>query len=423
MTILTSLYASGYKFNLSWPLKFNRLLQKTGMLNVSTLPKNADIFLNNKQQQTPILSLFKKDFITTPAKIKNILPGEYTLSLQKEGYWPIEKKIRIDSGQTTFNEDINLFKSDTPLLIYQTENENPVLSANGKYLYLNNAGKIITTKAGLELPFSLNQNDKGLWVKNGDKLFANGKIIDPEKNIEINFADLVGSGTTNWYYDDFNNQIYYSNKDSINRLEPDNKTISTIIKGEEYLSYEPRGDYLFAVVKSGNKLILKEYQIKTGENLGQVELPAIGDYRFKQEDANRLCLYDNKNLTMYLINPTNIQDISKISNIKSWSWINKGELIYNTDWEINIFNITTRKTSLVTRVSEIINSVIWNKRGSYIIFATDKSLNTSTLYDGNALTILRTENISQPVLDENNNLLYFYGQIGQQTGIYKIVLQ
>ena len=93
MTVLISLYASGYKFNLSWPLKFNRLLQKTGMLNVATIPKGAYIFLNDKEQTGAVFSLFKKDSLTTPNKIKNILPGEYVLRLEREGYWPYEKKI------------------------------------------------------------------------------------------------------------------------------------------------------------------------------------------------------------------------------------------------------------------------------------------------------------------------------------------
>ena len=40
-TVLISLYASGYKFNLSWPLKFNRVLIKTGMIAVDTIPRGA----------------------------------------------------------------------------------------------------------------------------------------------------------------------------------------------------------------------------------------------------------------------------------------------------------------------------------------------------------------------------------------------
>lgn len=423
MTILISLYASGYKFNLSWPIKFNRLLQKTGMLNVSTLPKNANIFLNDKQQKKSIFSILRKDFITTPTKIKNILPGEYILRLEKENYWPFERKIKIESGQTTFAEDINLFLSDLPLLISSSATKNPIINESGRYLYLSAEGKIINLKDSSELSLTTEKNTVGHWIKNSNKLFANGKIIDSEKNNEINLAAIIGQKEAIWHYSNLDNLIYYSDRWSINRLESDNQTISTLIRGEEYLSFEPRDTTIFAIVKNENQITLKSYLTKTGEKSGQIKLPAIGDYVFKQENIKYLCLYDQKNITLYLINPTDMSDYSVIRGIKSWSWINDEELIYNTDWEINIFNITSGRSTLITRVSEAINNIIWHKSGRYFIFSTDTGLSAADLQTGTTIKIFDSKEISNPVLDEKNNLLYFYAKVGQQAGVYKLLLQ
>jgi len=422
MTVLISLYASGYKFNLSWPLKFNRLLQKTGMLNVATIPKGAYIFLNDKEQTGAVFSLFKKDSLTTPNKIKNILPGEYVLRLEREGYWPYEKKKKIKSGQTTFDEDINLFRSDSPILL-RTDSSLPSLNGNGRYLYLSETGTIIELKNEKDSSLKVTPKTKGHWIKNGDKLFVDGKILDLSNDSELDLTAVVGSGATTWYYNNYDDKIYYSNGTSINRLEPGDKTASTILRNENYLDYEPRGENIFTVVKTGNKIFLKKYSLKTGVELEELELPSVGDYKFKQEDSSYLCLYDNKNLTLYIINPNSIENTIAIKDVRNWSWINNDELIYNNDWEINTFNVKTGKSFLITRVSETIGDIIWHKSGKYFIFSNSNSLNVADLKTGTITLIARAENIVGPVLDEKNNLLYFQGEIDGQSGIYKLLLQ
>ncbi len=422
MTVLISLYASGYKFNLSWPLKFNRLLQKTGMLNVATVPKNAYIFLNGKEQTGAVFSLFKKDFLTTPNKIKNILPGEYTLRLEREGYWPYEKKIRIDSGQTTFAEDINLFRSDSPLFL-NSDLSAPLINGNGHYLYLKNSGQIINLKNDSLLALKADSNADGHWIKNGDKLFAGGKILDLGNNSIQDLTTIVGTGASSWYYSDNDDHIYYANSYAINRLESGNKTATVLLKGENYLSYEPRGETIFAVVKTGNKISLKSYSLKTGVKLEELELPTVGNYAFKQDNADYLCLYDNQNLTLYLIDPLSINNTTVIKGIKSWSWLNGEEIIYNNDWEINTFNIKTGRSSLITRVSEAINNVIWHHSGRYFIFSTAGNLNAADFQTGTVTSISRALNIDDLALDEKNNLLYFQANVNNQPGLYKLLLQ
>ena len=141
MTIGISLYASGYKFNLSWPLRFNRLLQKTGMLALATVPSRAIVYLNDVPQKNLSVNPWKKDYLTTPVKIKNILPGEYELRLEETGYWPYKQKIWINSGQTTFVEDVNLFKENLPLLVLSTPEDSLALSPDKKYLFLDKTKK------------------------------------------------------------------------------------------------------------------------------------------------------------------------------------------------------------------------------------------------------------------------------------------
>ena len=87
------------------------------------------------------------------------------------------------------------------------------------------------------------------------------------------------------------------------------------------------------------------------------------------------------------------------------------------------FDLKTGNISLVTRVGEQIVQIIWNKSKNYLIYSTDKSLNTIDLANGITTEIFKTEKILSPVLDEKGNSLYFWAKVGQQEGVYRVMLQ
>ncbi|MFA5130937.1 MAG: hypothetical protein WC467_00760 [Patescibacteria group bacterium] len=424
MTVVMSLYASGYKFNLSWPLKFNRLLQKTGMLVVATQPTRATIYLNDKPQKNLSLNPWKNDFLTTPAKIKNILPGEYILRLEEDGYWPFTEKIQIYSGESTFAEDINLFRADLPVMILTTPADNLSLSPDNKYLYLNAAKKIITLKTEAARTLTLSATGTSLWLKDG-LLFAAGGIFDPAKETnDINYAGLVGSGVANWHLDETNGYFYYQNNNAINRLDPSTKTSSVIISGQNYLDFLPNRDQIFTLVENKNQIQLESYNLKTKQLSGVWTLAPSGHYIFKTDIPNYLSIYDDKNNTLYLFNPISIASGPlSIRNIKKWTAPDSSSLIYINDFEINIYNFQNNRTDLVTRLSEEIKDIIWNGNDNYLVYATSNTLNVLDFKNRNVTFLFRAEQIASPVLDSKNSYLYFWASIGQQAGIYKMLMQ
>ncbi|MFH1173158.1 MAG: PEGA domain-containing protein, partial [bacterium] len=70
-------YAMGYKYN----FKKNEF-QKTGSFSIDSLSKGLSVYLDQE--------LYKDK---TPAKITNLLPGEYQVSLEADGYYPWQKKL------------------------------------------------------------------------------------------------------------------------------------------------------------------------------------------------------------------------------------------------------------------------------------------------------------------------------------------
>lgn len=424
MTIGVSLYASGYKFNLSWPLKFNRLLQKTGMLVVATQPAGATIYLNDKPQKEAALKIWKKDYRTTPAKLKNLLPGEYELRLEQNGYWPFKQKIKINSGETTFIEDVNLFRENVPIVILNVAEDKLSISPDKKYIYAANAKQIISLKTETGRLLNLGTSTKSVWLDDS-RLLINGAIFDPAKEAnDINYEKIVGTSATNWYFDYSNKQLYYLNNNSLNRLDTSNTTTTMLLSGGGYLDYLPRKNQIFTIESRDNQIRLNAYSQKDLQLKASSLLPTSGRYSFVSEISSRLAIIDSQNKTLYLYN---IDDLTAgpivIRNIKNWAVNSDESLIYTNDFEIYIFNLSNSRVDLVTRRSEEISNIIWNATGNYLIFSTQETLNVLDFKNRTATLLFRAEKINSPVLDEKNDNLYFWARVGQQEGMYKMLMQ
>jgi len=77
---LALLYAQGYAFD--WQKK---KIVVTGGLYFKSIPKKAIVYLNQKKKKK------------TPCFIKRLLPGEYQIRIEKEGYFPWFKKMTVHS--------------------------------------------------------------------------------------------------------------------------------------------------------------------------------------------------------------------------------------------------------------------------------------------------------------------------------------
>ena len=91
----------------------------TGFLDISSLPVKADIYLNGKH------------YGTTPRIISNLIIGEYTLKLEKEGCASVTKNIVIEENQTlTMKEQLPTGKEVT----IKTDNTGDKIYVDGNYL-------------------------------------------------------------------------------------------------------------------------------------------------------------------------------------------------------------------------------------------------------------------------------------------------
>ena len=172
----------------------------TGFLDVSTLPVKADIYLNGKH------------YGTTPRIISNLLIGDYTLKLEKEGCAPITKNITIEENQTVAvkeqlqtGKEIVIKTDKSGDMVYIDENYvgTTPLTTNvsyGKHKVKAARGSQITTKiinVEIDNRMSANRNDKEEFVLAFGKLVM---IYSNNKGDDV-YIDGKKKGTTPYQAD------------------------------------------------------------------------------------------------------------------------------------------------------------------------------------------------------------------------------
>jgi hypothetical protein len=399
------------------------------MFIIDSKPKGAKVLIDGKPQKTwPSLIFNKENSITTPAKIKNLLPGEYDLRLELDGYWSWQKKLIVNPGASTFAENIYLFKNNLPIQIAPGSIQSINLSTDKNQAIILSSDLITF----LNLPEESEKTTKRhnlagkniLWSEDQNKI-----IID---NYLYNLADLSSAvdlkkltlNSFNYKWSD--NVLYYQDKNSIYRLESSSSP-KKIIGNKTFSDYLIKNNYLYLIVKSGQANNLEIINLATGQNLKNINLPTALNYSFINADHNLLNIYDNAHKILYLVDPASTyQPLAEIiNNVKTTFWTDSENLLYINDFEIWLYNLTTKNKTLITRISETINSAILHPNKDYIIYSTEQTINAIELDERekrNITELIKFDSINSFVLTEDN-IIYFLGKIGNSEGLYKFLIQ
>lgn len=429
---VVSFYAAGYKFSLSG-IKF----QKTGTFIFDTEPEGAKIFINGKQQQTFLKRYYSKEksFITTPAKIKNILPGEYNVKFELDGYLLWQKKLTIHPGTSTYAENVYLFKKNLPMLINSGKIEYLKLAPNQNKIAMLSSEqiKIIDLNSETEIiKLNIKKTPAGCsWAPNNNKILINKSIIDiTDGKNEVNLTDYIKTEINNikWDIND-SSKLYYTDKNSINNFIITAKTNKLLFKNLLFDDYLIKNDNLYLITRTGNVNHLEIFQLSSGERIKKISLPGSSNYNFINSSHQLINLYDHRHQILYLINPFSsfyspFQET--INNIKYAYWINDEKMLYANNFEIWIFDLKNNKKTLLTRISKAITGVIWHPNNNYIIYSTDTAINSIELDERekyNITEITKFNKIKFLFLNNKGDALYFYAKIGNQEGLYKLMIQ
>ena len=198
----------------------NRKIVKTGGLSLKTYPKQCKIYLN--EELTKKTSLLFGD-----AFIKDLLPDEYEIKIEKSGYIPWEKTLKVDAGLVTkieniilFPEELNLstissgiedyfFSPDQKKIIFRKMQEDEWLleylntETNDQTIILENSS-LNKTSEFLELEWSYDSKNIILKTKDKDKKEITFSVVtnsetDKTQIIPLEFLSEVTEANFNPY--------------------------------------------------------------------------------------------------------------------------------------------------------------------------------------------------------------------------------
>lgn len=433
LTPLIIFYALGY----SWQSGLS--LQKTGIIVIDSDPPGAQIYFDDKPRQTFFSKLFdpQTSIITTPAKIKNIKPGEYKIKLNKTGYFSWEKKLSVFPGQTTFAKDIYLFKDNLPFLLYKISPTKVLYAPNGEKTLLLSDKKFTIFNIVDDIPefststaklFRSSSSNTISW-NNNNELLINTQIFS-----QYNWAKPINLNLPLSYKPTFlkwdntrSNRLYYLASSTLYYFDTIANKHIEIMRNINIKDYIVKNSQLYYLNQNTDYSSLAMWDINNKKQNWKINLP-LSEYTFINQEQEILNIYDKKYNILYLIDPNSVYKPIKdtINNINKSYWTKNGDLLYANDFEIWLYSSAKRQKTLLTRVSDKIEDIIWHPSNNYIVFSTNKDINILELDNRqkrNITKLLELDNIENLYLDSSGKNLFFTASIGEQHGLYKLIIQ
>jgi hypothetical protein len=407
------LYTSGFSYNFK-----KGSLQKTGALVLETEPTGALIYLND--QLIPE---------KTPARLNNITPDNYEIRIEKAGYYPWSKKLSVKDQETTFAENIVLFKNIDPTMVTESDIDWWSFSPNQKFaLYQTSAGLSLldtSNKKTRLLEENMPEISSAAWSKSDTYVFVEEEsttkvftTTQPTQTFTIE-KELYTPMADNfkWSESDFS-ALHFQSGNKVFQMNMLLNSVSQIYElpsDETLLDYKIFNNELFVVKKLNDKTILTKYLLPQGDSPTlpkSIELKDH-DYIFLDIANSKLSLMDSDDRTYLLINTSLDKIVFQKKDVQSIDLHEQNDLLLlQTSQEIAYVNLNSdnfQETNL-TRYSSDLNATEWHNSSNYIIALQNNNLHYIELDDRNGhftIEIIDDANIDDFTLDEHSEILYF----------------
>jgi len=346
------LYSQGYRFDFE-----KKSLTKTGGLFLKVIPRQVEIYLNEKFVK-------KTDFFFGSAFIENLLPKKYKIQIRKEGYHPWEKVLEIKEKEVTEAKNIILFPVKLNF---------EILSKNVKNFWPSPDGKKIVLKE------EISQEEPGWALKLYDLERGVKSHLISEKEIFAKGADFLD---LNWSPD--SKEIYLNVaigeeekhfKLDLNKIPPILVERKIVSPPENVIAYQNvNGDNYF-LDNLGN-LYLADSSFLVKEKINEKPFPIKEETKYELNIFSGF-IFLREGETLYLFNPDSklFEKLLEKINTLEVSPDNK-KLALASDFEIWIFFLKekmeqpTKKAGqnlFLLRLSEKIKDVFW-LNSDYLIF-------------------------------------------------------
>jgi hypothetical protein len=419
---LIILYTQGYRYNFE-----RRTVQKTGIMIVSSIPRKADIYLNNTRYAER----------QTPAKIERVLPGDYEIRLEKEGYHTWQKRLPVFENGSTFAEKVILWKKSMPTIISST----PITAwqqqaGRGEIALLDSNGSLSTLspeRAQITSATNINANEPRdlKWSASQKKILSK---IETTQNTqcEIISFEIFKNPTIQKLPPEYINCFWDYSNDAIIYGAKKNKGLwrfDTFTKNEQLVGYATNTN---ALLIKDNIIYSHDGASVWRQNITNALIEKITDIacvkcQLIQTNSHYLLLQDADREQIHFINENNQQKIATIS-AKSINWLSGSVLLFYNNWEIWIYDLNKDQPELITRFGTPVISAVWHPEGRHIFLTTNNEIKVIELDNRelrNIITLATTTDQQYLAIDRKGKFLYYNDKLAdtQSSALHQLILQ
>lgn len=427
MVPLVLLYATGHTIN------WKRLsLEKTGSILVESDPAGAAIFINGEAiKQGTFNALTDKNTLTTPSRIKDLAPGEYSIRLESYGYWPWEERINLAPGEALNLGTIHLYNQSKPYLISSFDSANVKVSPNGLAIAIieNNKLSIFNTETNKEdnftLPKIINNNAPIEWSGDSQRLIVDELIVDRNKKT-VETIKQAGANNFRWNRDNSSLLYFLSNKKLfVKEIENNQERQANIQLPKNIdlvIDFNVYNNQVYLLAKDNeqnNYLVIGTF----GSEMKKISLDK-GSYTFIEENFYRPTFISGKKLYI-LDQPLPILDRQKIIQVSDRYIAGKNidsSIIYTTPLELRRWD-NENQEYLINRFGAPVNTFLPLTKTSAIVAALDNSLK---LYipgkNSITLNLISKISIQEITVDSEEKNIYLIGKYQEKSGLFKLPL-
>lgn len=396
-------YALGYRFNSE-----RGVFIYTGSITIKANPSVVNISLDGKPRIADINRLNESYHIA------GIKPGEHFVEVNAPGYQTWSKKVVVNSGISTEFWNIILPRENYEETAYPTPQISKAFPGPKSNLlaYFSHSAddqfsvsvldtdtsqtEQVFTENGYIFPEEDKENIE--WSINSDRLAIPLKkdnqkeyfIVNTETKEVLNLAKVTGADNIRSVRWDSaqDNILFYISDNNLYQINIDDPTQKQLIS-DSVQSYDISGGFTYIFeIPTGIVYRIRLNNPEDRIQITTVPLEKLDDARYSiiVYDEQRLSLinYYTGNLFVYNKGETETHFIQLSANAQGAQFSNDGKkLLYWTDWEI--FTYFTRdweaqperlENSIlnVSRFSQPIKSVHWEKDYEHIIFSVGKDI-------------------------------------------------
>ncbi|KKQ77164.1 MAG: hypothetical protein US98_C0011G0003 [Parcubacteria group bacterium GW2011_GWC1_38_6] len=411
------LYSQGFRVDIA-----NGKITQTGAFYFKVLPKNAQVFLDDKFKR-------KTDFFFSASLLEGLLPQKYNVKIKKEGYFTWEKNLEVKNNEVTEAKNIILIKEHLDF--------SSLLSGAKQLFFPTNESKIIFLEeqpSSWELKlYDLNTNIKSHLIKatdigkkdvkftnltilSGNRLLLETTLKNEKKYFLINAGenpaalialDFLGKNPERIELLPGDQQkLLFLNKGNINEGDLTKKTIGEIFKGPVG-AFTVSDNQVYILTKDG-------HLYKTSTNFSEPK--KLNELPFAMDDKQEYAIYVimdriliKSGGDLYLFNKDNQKPDKLIDkNAQLVPSPDLEKIAYSSEFEIWILflkdqsNQPLRKAEekvFLTRFSEKISNIFWLS-SNYLIFNVDGKIKVAEIDDRDRINIV-------DIANSDNQNMYF----------------